>query len=122
MFTRGSRRRCLPLARSLRVLKITCSPSVSIHTTLVWGDPSGLSVATTAKFSPRSSSSCSSVSFGIALLDGRRDVLDLPVGDLLLDLLHLGGDSRRRLRRELPDADAVDVEPVDGVLAALELA
>src|SRR5512147_10752 len=57
----------------------------------------------------------------LSLLDRRRDVLDLPADDLLLDRRHLRGDALRRLRRELPDADAAVLEAVDRVLATLEV-
>src|SRR5471030_1080726 len=56
------------------------------------------------------------------LLHRRRDVLDLPRNDLLLDQLRLRLDPLRRLRRELAEADALLLEAVDGVLPALEVA
>ena len=44
--TRGSRRRWRSLARPIDVLKMTCSPSVSIQTGVACGEPSSRSVTT----------------------------------------------------------------------------
>jgi hypothetical protein len=44
------------------VLKSTCSPSVSIHTGVAWGEPSARSVTTVAQFRPRRRAACFSVS------------------------------------------------------------
>src|SRR3954453_6414216 len=56
------------------------------------------------------------------LLHRRRDVLDLPLLEVLVERRHRLLDARRRLRREPADADAVAVDPVDRVGAALEVA
>src|SRR5437763_1043604 len=55
------------------------------------------------------------------LLHRRRDVLALPVDDLLLDLEGLRLHRLRRLGRERADPDALLLEAVDGVLATLEV-
>src|SRR5918912_1274396 len=55
-------------------------------------------------------------------LDRRRDVLDLPGGDLLLDLLHLLDEGGRDLLRDLADPDAAVLDAERRVAAALERA
>src|SRR5919199_206230 len=55
-------------------------------------------------------------------LDRRRDVLDLPGGDLLMDLLHLLDEGGRDLLRDLADPDAAVLDAERRVAAALERA
>src|SRR5215217_6286147 len=47
--TRGSRRMFLSFWLPPMMLIATCSPSVSTHTWVIWGEPSGMSVATWQK-------------------------------------------------------------------------